>query len=77
MRDLEGSKVEETRKRKREKKAETRDRDDDKKELRKARAPNDREMGEQRRFRQSDVKGRSQKGPEQPDEVKRVLSKIF
>lgn len=33
--------------------------------------------GEQSRFRQSDVKGREKVGGEQPDEVTRVLSKIF
>jgi ESF2/ABP1 family protein len=90
IRNLERSKVEETRRSKREKKKE-REGVDERVDLervsgRKAKeeekagdrnSVDSKRTGFERRFRQNEVKGKTNKGSEQPDEVQRVLSKIF
>ena len=73
LKNLERGRVEDTRRMKREKKAE---REGGGKEMGVAKEK-EKKNGFERRFRQNEVKGREEKGVEQSDETKRVLSRIF
>ena len=73
LRNLERGKVEDTRRAKKEKKAK---REGGEKEKTVAEGKKNTSRFE-RRFRQNEVKAREEKGMEQSDETKRILSKIF
>ncbi|KAF6229281.1 hypothetical protein HO133_007397 [Letharia lupina] len=73
LRNLERGKVEDTRRMKRERRAE---REGGGKETGVGKE-REKTSGFERRFRQNEVKGREEKGVEQSDETKRVLSRIF